>query len=379
MAKRSSLLRSLLVAWRCRLSCASSRPMPAPSSRTRTSLRPPSCRSTSMRRAPASSAFSTSSLTAAAGRSITSPAAIWLERVSGNTWMRTGARVSGIAGAVLKRTEMSRADRSFDDAAEVEPFRAAAFGADDRLQVGVGAVEVVVDHPVLVPLGAGEQDLDARGVEPPADGGVVVGGARPQPPLQLRHRRRQDERAQRLGILPLDGAAALHVDVEHRQHAAPLRLLDDHPRRPVAVAVHRRPLDELAGLDHRVETGVVDEVIIDALLLRGARRARGVADREDGSGVRRYQPTRQGGLPGARRRAEDEEGGAHSTLAICSRIRSSSDFSSTTCAAIPAYCDFDPTVLTSRFTSCTRNSSRRPAGASEAINAPSCARWLASR
>src|SRR5205823_5338980 len=73
---------------------ASSRPMPEPSSRTRTRRQPPSPRSTSMRRAPASSAFSTSSLTAAAGRSTTSPAAIWLASVSASTWMR-GATNSG--------------------------------------------------------------------------------------------------------------------------------------------------------------------------------------------------------------------------------------------------------------------------------------------
>src|SRR5207253_3506332 len=55
-----------------------------------------------MRRAPASSAFSTSSFTAAAGRSMTSPAAIWLASVSGRTWMRTSRGVSGIARPALK-------------------------------------------------------------------------------------------------------------------------------------------------------------------------------------------------------------------------------------------------------------------------------------
>ena len=46
-------------------------------------VRPPSFRVTAMRRAPASIAFSTSSLTALAGRSTTSPAAIWLTRFGG--------------------------------------------------------------------------------------------------------------------------------------------------------------------------------------------------------------------------------------------------------------------------------------------------------
>src|SRR5260370_6715432 len=94
MAKRSSLLRSLLVACRCRLSSASSRPVPQRSSRTRTSLRPPSSRSISIRFAPASSAFSTSSFPTGAGRSMTSPAAMWWASVSWSTWRRGTAAQS---------------------------------------------------------------------------------------------------------------------------------------------------------------------------------------------------------------------------------------------------------------------------------------------
>ena len=50
--------------------------MPSPSSLTRIRLFPPSSISTRIARAPASSAFSTSSFTTEAGRSTTSPAAI---------------------------------------------------------------------------------------------------------------------------------------------------------------------------------------------------------------------------------------------------------------------------------------------------------------
>ena len=75
MAKRSPS-GSLEVAWRSTASARSSGVMPAPSSTTRISSRPPAAMVTAMARAPASMAFSTSSLTAAAGRSITSPAAM---------------------------------------------------------------------------------------------------------------------------------------------------------------------------------------------------------------------------------------------------------------------------------------------------------------
>ena len=59
--------------------------MPQPSSLTAISAWPPSRSTTSIWRAPASIAFSTSSLTAAAGRSMTSPAAMRLT-TTGGSW-----------------------------------------------------------------------------------------------------------------------------------------------------------------------------------------------------------------------------------------------------------------------------------------------------
>src|SRR5688572_26556211 len=91
---RSSSEAILLVAWREIASGNSSAGMPAPSSRMRIRRTPPSSRSMSMRRAPASRAFSTSSLTTDAGRSMTSPAAIWLMRVSGSWRIVTAWRCS---------------------------------------------------------------------------------------------------------------------------------------------------------------------------------------------------------------------------------------------------------------------------------------------
>ena len=67
---------SLLVAWRRKATPASSALIPQPSSVTRISSAPPPENSTVMFLAPASTAFSASSLTADAGRSTTSPAAM---------------------------------------------------------------------------------------------------------------------------------------------------------------------------------------------------------------------------------------------------------------------------------------------------------------
>ena len=87
MVARPAASRSLEVAWRSSDRSASSRPIPEPSSATRTRPSPPSSRSTWTVRAPASRAFSSSSFTTDAGRSTTSPAAIWFTRPGGSTWM----------------------------------------------------------------------------------------------------------------------------------------------------------------------------------------------------------------------------------------------------------------------------------------------------
>jgi hypothetical protein len=67
--------------------------MPAPSSSTAISRTPPAARRTVTWVAPASSALSTSSRTTAAGRSMTSPAAIWLISSSGSS--RIGRLAAG--------------------------------------------------------------------------------------------------------------------------------------------------------------------------------------------------------------------------------------------------------------------------------------------
>lgn len=69
-------LRILLVAWRRNAVRASTGSMPQPSSVMRRKVMPPFCNSIVIFFAPASMEFSTSSLTADAGRSTTSPAAM---------------------------------------------------------------------------------------------------------------------------------------------------------------------------------------------------------------------------------------------------------------------------------------------------------------
>ena len=86
-AASSASSRTLLVACCANASGNSSAGMPPPSSTTRISALPPSSISTAMRLAPASIAFSTSSLTTLAGRSITSPAAMRFTKSFGSCWI----------------------------------------------------------------------------------------------------------------------------------------------------------------------------------------------------------------------------------------------------------------------------------------------------
>ena len=83
--KRSAWFLILLVAWRRRANSTSSWAIPWPLSVIWIFLSPASSISTIIWLEPASMAFSTSSLTTLAGRSITSPAAIWLANTSGNS------------------------------------------------------------------------------------------------------------------------------------------------------------------------------------------------------------------------------------------------------------------------------------------------------
>ena len=86
---KSSKLLILLVACRVKASSNSSAAMPAPLSLMRIRRAPPPSISISIRLAPASKLFSSNSLTTDAGRSTTSPAAIWLISTSGKRLIGT--------------------------------------------------------------------------------------------------------------------------------------------------------------------------------------------------------------------------------------------------------------------------------------------------
>src|SRR6185312_910275 len=126
--ERSSSL-SFEVAWRSTARTRSSRSMPLPSSVTRIRLKPPPWATTSMRLAPASIAFSTSSLTTLAGRSTTSPAAMRLMRFGGS-WRMAIQGARGVSRAqIAARDDFTRFYRRL-----VERVDAQEMAGEDRFQ-----------------------------------------------------------------------------------------------------------------------------------------------------------------------------------------------------------------------------------------------------
>ena len=114
MRSRSSRVAILLVAWRDSARTSSPEGIPNPSSRTRIRRAPPVSSSTAIVLAPASSAFSTSSLTTDAGRSTTSPAAIWFARTAERVLIGAGAAGPGSLIALDRRRSGSTEIRLLD-------------------------------------------------------------------------------------------------------------------------------------------------------------------------------------------------------------------------------------------------------------------------
>src|SRR6476469_2809509 len=128
IAERSSSC-SLEVAWRSIAKARSPRSMPLPSSVTWMMLKPPPLATTSMRAAPASMAFSISSLTTLAGRSTTSPAAMRLMRFGGS-WRMAIQGPRGVSRAqIAARDDFTRFYRGL-----VERVDAQEMTGKDRLQ-----------------------------------------------------------------------------------------------------------------------------------------------------------------------------------------------------------------------------------------------------
>src|SRR5438105_12031935 len=231
-----------------------------------------------------------------------------------------------------------------------------ALSADDVGEPLPSVVEVIVNYSVFEL--SGVRQLLACVLHATLDDvlGVLPAGA--YAPLQLLDRGRQDEDADRVGIELAHLLRPLPVNFEDQVVAALQRIEDRLLRSAVAVAVDLGALEKLAAAAHGEERRVVDEVVVDAILLARAWRARGVRDGELEARVLPHQRVDQRGLARPRRRGDHEQKPAHSMFCTCSRTCSTRSLSSSAQSASCWLAAFEASVLASRLSSWAMKSSR---------------------
>ena len=181
-------------------------------------------------------------------------------------------------------------------------------GDEDRAQLVGRGVEVLVDDPVVELRGVRHLLPGRR--DALRDDRVAVLPAVAHARLQGVLRGRQDEDADGFGDLRTHLPGALPVDLEQHVLAGGQLRLDRLAGGALVVAMHQRVFEEVAGGDHPLELGLVDEVVVLGMALAGARRARRVADRQGDSGFAGQHGVDEARLAGAGRRGDDEQGAA---------------------------------------------------------------------
>src|SRR5512140_3549063 len=138
-----------------------------------------------------------------------------------------------------------------------------ALRVDDGLQVEERGLEQLIDYNEVEVLGLCH--LDARIGQARGDHLGSVFTTALQPLLQFGPARRQDEDEDRVRKQLLDLQRALPVDLEHHVIAVHQTFLDRGARGAVQMPMHLRPLEELPTVDHRAESGLVDEPVLTAV------------------------------------------------------------------------------------------------------------------
>src|SRR4051812_21199325 len=143
--------------------------------------------------------------------------------------------------------------------------------------------------------------------------------------------------------------------------------------------MHLGALEELVAAAHLEVARLVDEVVVHAVLLALARRARGVGHRDLEGRVFSHHRLDERSLARARRGGDDEERPAHSMFCTCSRICSTSSLSSSAQSEISWLAALEASVFASRFSSCARKSSRFPTLPPFLIVRSTSSRWARRR
>ena len=126
------------------------------------------------------------------------------------------------------------------------------------------------------------------------DGAFVILGTPAQALDELGNRGRQDEDARDVApqfLINLQGP--LDIDVEEVVAPGFERGFDRLARRAVKVAMHLRPFEELAALAQRLETALVDEVVMHAVDLARPAWPRRDGDRKRELVIRLQQEAAQ--------------------------------------------------------------------------------------
>jgi hypothetical protein len=145
-------------------------------------------------------------------------------------------------------------------------------------------------------------DLGATELDPAADVLLVVAAGGEALGLDLvGGRQQQDDDG--VGALAQDLFGTLHVDLE--EDVGAWRRVGD--RGSLEVVEERRPLEEAARLDRRLERGTVDEDIRTTLFFTRARRAGRPAAAQPDAGVSRNELCRNRALAGPTGADEDED------------------------------------------------------------------------
>src|SRR5688572_4157157 len=234
-----------------------------------------------------------------------------------------------------------------------------ALAADDPRELLPCCIEVLVNYSVFELAGVRHFGLGVVQAALDDAFGVLVAPA--QAPLQLRHRRRQDEDADAVGIERAHLPRTLPVDLEDEVLALLEGVLDGLAGGAIPVAVYLGALQELAAALHGEKGRLVHEVVLAPVLLPRARLAGGVGGRQPEAGLVFQQRLDQRGLAGARGRGDDEQAAPHSMFCTCSRTCSTSSFSSSAQSATGWLAALEARVFASRLSSWAMKSSRFPA------------------
>src|SRR5690606_35222142 len=176
---------------------------------------------------------------------------------------------------------------------------------DDGGKLPKRAGKLLINNNIFEPAGLGQ--FGSRRLDTLLDDFGAVLSAAFQAAAQLLDRRRGDEHQHRIGELAPHLHGALPVDLQDDVLAGGHPLLDPGPGGGIEVVVHLRPFEEVARVAPADEFVAVEELVVHAVHLARAGRARRAGHRKPEVGQLAEEGAHQRGLAGARGRGDHEQ------------------------------------------------------------------------